>query len=179
MNTLPKTSDLLSNDYILPLLGASRAGYGPAGNFVSCQLTDENQIVVTVLDRTLVAYQLLADHPAYFLDYLDPDTGCTILVYHAKVWLPDIQKFRQGKYSQFSAEAKKRIKTFMGNFDVYGKFRTYSELEKQGEVKLRLHALDKTERARAYWENLLEVKLDPEAELENLPTPSCFVNLNE
>lgn len=176
MNNTQSTSDLLSNTYILPLLGLSRANYGQIGNFVSCRVTTDNKIVVEVLDRTLCAWNTLGGeqgHVAYLTDFTHPDTGTTFILYRADVWYADIQKFKEGKYSEFSAEAKYRIKKFSSVWNAYG------QCVKIADVPNAVHilALSKDPKLRSHLERELDCRVSPEAELLDVPSENNFITI--
>lgn len=163
-----KRSENLCNFYILPLLGLNKTSFGGSMNFVNSYLsTDSLYVVVELLQPTKETFE---SHTNYVLDF--EDKGRHLLVFGIpEEYLPSVEMFKAGKYSQFQTQAKELIKKKSGlNYKVPiggGKVRSARELL----------ALDKDQDLRRLLEEELKVKIDAEAELMDIPNDNNFYNL--
>jgi hypothetical protein len=161
-------SDNLCNFYILPLLGVNKSSFGGSGNFINSYLTTELTHVIVELRNPYGAYNT---HKEYVTDYYS-DQGILTVVFNLPVqFRATAAKFKEGRYSQFSSEAKQLIKSKSGlNYkipDGYGKLRSAK----------KLLALDKDKDLRKAMEEELAVKISPTAELMDIPDDTEFKEL--
>lgn len=161
-------SDNLCNFYILPLLSLNKSSFRDSKNFINSYLTPDLQYVIVELHSACDGY---ANHLHYVTDYID-DSGKTVVIFKLpQEWRATAAKFKDGKYSQFSSEAKQIIKSKSGlNYrlpDGNGKFRSAK----------KLLALDRDEDLRADLEKILGVRLPKDAELVSIPSESEFKSL--
>jgi hypothetical protein len=110
-------------------------------------------------------------HGHYRTDYRADSGVITVVFSLPPQFRATAAKFKEGKYSQFSSEAKQLIKAKSGlNYKV-----------PDGSGKLTsskiLLALDKDPDLRADWEKKLAVKLHPDAELMDIPSEREFKEL--
>jgi hypothetical protein len=99
--------------------------------------------------------------------------GAFLAVFEIPVYYrEDVEKFRQGKYSQFTDSAKNLIRKKSGL--------TYKVPVPGGGYRsaLELLALDKDKQLKKYWEDTLVVKLSDDAELASIPGDDNFYELN-
>jgi hypothetical protein len=103
----------IANYYVLPLLKLNKTSFGGDDNFVNSYITQDNEIVVVVKDRTLVPEENFMYNSEYLGDF---DTNSTtVIVYNQPPeFRADILKFAQGKYSEMSNRAKESIIMFSG-----------------------------------------------------------------
>lgn len=162
-----KRSDNLCNYYILPLLGLSKSSFGRASNFINSYISTDNKHIIVEVKELQGSFE---QHPNYVLDLF---SGTTLIVFSIPAeHMPTIIKFREGKYSQFSLQAKELIKKKSGlNYKVPtggGKVRSARELL----------ALDKDKDLKKLIEEELVVKLSNDAELVSIPDENNFYELN-
>lgn len=154
----------LCSYFILPLIGLNRLSFGDSKNFINSYLTPELTHIIVELQKPIGSYQ---DHSEYVTDYTK-DGVVTIIFRLPSIYRATAAKFKEGKYSQFSSEAKQLIKKKSGlNYKV-----------PNGAGKLhsskKLLALDKDVELKQHLEKELAVKLGKDAELLSIPDDSEF-----
>jgi hypothetical protein len=162
-----KRSDNLCNYYILPLIGLSKSSFGSMSNFINSYVSTDNKHIIVELKEARGSFE---EHPHYVTDIF---TGTTLIIFNVPAdIIPTIVKFREGRYSQFSPQAKELIKKKSGlNYKVPiggGKVRSARELL----------ALDKDKDLKKLIEEELVVKLGSDAELVSIPDENNFYELN-
>lgn len=134
--------------FVLPLLKLSKFNFNCSG-FINCYITtDLKKVVVKIADRVLLS-RIVLNHPDFFAIYEDTD-GYFLVVFSIRdKWAEDLKKFSEGKFSQFSDQAKQYI------------FR-YSKLPRNvmngNKIPVtdgRLLALEKHEAMRVMWKKRL------------------------
>lgn len=162
-----KRSDNLCNFYVLPLLGLNKTSFGGGSNFINSYVSEDSKYVVVELKEPKGAFE---SHYCYQFDF--QTNQATMIVFSIPSdFLPTVQQFREGKYSQFSVEAKELIKKKSGlNYKLSiggGKVRSARELL----------ALDKDKDLKRLLEEELAVKLHTDAELMDIPNEGNFYDL--
>lgn len=163
-----KRSDNLCNFYVLPLVGLNRTSFGSNVNFINSYVSHDNKHLVVELKEAKGDFE---HHPQYVLDAV-VNGIITVVFVLPQEFLPTVIKFREGKYSQFSDKAKELIKKKSGlNYKVpVGGGRVRSARE--------LLALDKDKDLKRLLEEELAVKLSTDAELQDIPGPEEFYQLD-
>ena len=149
----------LCSIYMLPLTGLNKNSFGDL-NFVNSYLAEDNVHLVVELKQVTTVIQ----HHSFFRFSFMRD-GRNYAAFEIPTQLRDtVSKFREGRYSEFSQEAKTVIirksgivpyKKVLSN----GKFSTARELL----------VLDKAEEERLEMERELGVKIEKNAELASIP----------
>jgi hypothetical protein len=160
----PKRSDNLCNFYILPLLGINKSSFGGSGNFVNSYLSNDLTHIIVELFQPLGNFE---GHPEYRVDYYQNGV-LTVVFYLPERFRRTATMFKEGKYSQFSSEAKQLIKSKSGL-----NYRVPRADGKLNSSKILL-ALDKDPSLKADWENTLGVRLHKDAELMDIPSDDEF-----
>ena len=138
----------LATYYVLPLVELSENSFGDAeetittdSNFINCYLTRENHIAVKVESSDRVPISIFSS-PYYFTDF-DTSEGYFIIFRVSTSYKEDLEKFRNGKYSTLSTNAKARISIYTGLSDKTRLIRVLSrdkilknELEKEYNIRL-------------------------------------------
>lgn len=164
-----KKSTNLCSTYILPLLGLSRYSFGPVDKFINSYVsTDDEHIVVECSNP----FTLVITCHANFKFSMENNGIYTAVFSIPTFYKKDVEKFKVGKYSQFSNSAKDLIRKKSGlKYKVPiqgGGYRSAMELL----------ALDKDKELKKYWEGLLNVELSDDAELASIPGEDNFYDLN-
>ncbi len=169
-----KRSVNLCSIYVLPLLGLNRWSFGMPEKFVNSYLSEDNEHVVVECKNPHPA--VITQHANFKFNF--EKDGSHFAVFEAPIgYKDDLMKFRQGKYSKFSENAKNQIRKKSGL--------TYKvPIPNKGGYKsaLELLALDKDKELKKYWETILSnpsspVVLDDDAELASIPGEDNFYEL--
>ncbi len=164
-----KRSINLCSCYILPLLGLNQFSFGNPERFVNSYVSEDDKHVVVECTHS---YSTIITNHANFKFNIEKE-GRHYAVFEVPVFYQsEVPKFREGKYSTFSVQAKELIKKKSG---LKYKSPTFSG---KFETSLELLALDKDKELKTYWEKKLNVKLDEDAELMSIPDETNFHRLN-
>ena len=131
-------------------------------NIKNVYITKSNrEIIVEVYDKENLKASYTRDK--YYLADIDTDDNTTLIIYLVPPKYDDeYVLFLQGKYSKFSKEAKDAIIKYSGL--------PYVEKKDGGVIAdQKILALLQDDRFRKYREETLNVKIDPEAELYDMP----------
>jgi len=164
-----KRSFNLCTIYVLPLVGLNKYSFGTTtDNYVNSYLSEDNSHVIVELKGYVG--NVITNKTSYRFAY--PKDGHNFVVFELPAnYRNDAEKFRQGKYSEFSEDAKKIIKKGSGlkhKVPVVGG---------KVETDIALLALDKDEELKQYLEKKLGVKLSANAELASIPGEDNFIEL--
>jgi len=164
-----KRSINLCSCYVLPLLGLNQFSFGHHDKFVNSYVSEDNLHVV--VECTHPYTSIITNH-ANFKFSFEKDGGQFAVFEVPVFYRQDVVKFKDGKYSTFSPQAKELVRKKSGlkykSPTMSGKF----------ETALELLALDKDIELRKYWEKLLDVKIAADAELMSVPDETNFYILN-
>lgn len=168
---MKKRNDLC-NCYILPLLNLNKTSFGGVSNFINSWLSKDLEHVVVEVKEVLTSPET---HEDYVTDF-KTDRGNTLIVYKLQPhWKPTAIKFKEGAYSQFSKEAKDRIKHKSGL-----NYKKRTDDPKYTRTARELLALDKDPDLRELIEAemaAIGVKLPKDAELISSPYEEDFYDL--
>lgn len=164
-----KRSFNLCTTYILPLIGLNKFSFGNNNDsYINSYLSEDDSHVIVELQGYVS--NLIANHANYRFAY--PKEGHNFVVFELpSSFKKDVQRFREGKYSEFSEDAKKLIRKKSGlkyKVPVVGG---------KVETDIALLALDKDQELREYLEKKLGVKLAESAELASIPGEENFLEL--
>lgn len=167
---IAKRSVNLCTIYVLPMLGLNRNSFSTdPKKFVNSYVSEDDLHVV--VECRVPFTSITKNHPNYEFDMLI--NGSYIAVFKVpEYYKADVKKFRAGKYSKFTESAKTAIKSKSG-------LRWQMKVamgEKESDIELL--ALDRAKELKKWWEDLLDVKLDSDAELMDIPGEENFYNLN-
>jgi hypothetical protein len=172
----------LCTHFILPLLKLNKFSFG-GSNFTNSFIASsdhvkdhlfitENYIVVQVIEIAYLSRRimLLDEYDGTYTD----GSNHSYLVYRVPLrWVKDLWKFKEGKFSEMSEDAKLKIIQWSGL--------SYRYLDhKSGQVvtDVRIMALNKEKPLKKWWENRI-VPLDPiEGELLSIPNGKSYINLD-
>lgn len=159
----------LCTHFILPLLKMNKFSFVNS-NFVNSYLTDQDHIVVQVVDRHFVHGKCVI-HPHFKGIMTDAEKYLYYVYKIPVIWHNDLQLFKQGRYSEMSRLAKDTIKTQSGL--------PHNVLNKDGKMVSdgRLVALDKGRELKAMWEEEIVPAEPIEGELLSIPSEGSFINL--
>lgn len=165
-----KRSDNLCNFYILPLIGLNKLSFGAASNFINSYISSDDKYIVVEMKEAKTQFQ---NHKNYNTDFVTIDK--VVVVFNIPQEFADtISKFRQGKYSHFTAQVKQTIKDKSGlKWKVKtsaGKTSTARELLALGDDKDH-------DDLRAILEEEIGVRLPKGAELISVPDEFNFYDL--
>ena len=160
-----KRSNNLCSIYMLPLIGLKPADFG-SDNFVSCYVDETNTYLVVELK------QITQTNNQFFRFQFKEDDKNFAVFEVPNVLRDTLSKFREGKYSQFSKDAKTVIQMRSGL--------AYKVKKPNGRYTSArdLLVLDKDEELRKVMEMELNVKIAPDAELASIPGEDNFYQLN-
>lgn len=152
--------------YLFPLLPLVAGNVEAAGPGRSYFVPEWNLLAMEAADPELM--RLFLDRPAVQLRHRD---GRRMLgLGFASRWAEDLQHFAAGRYSQFSPEARERIREFSG---------FAADVEHEGQVltDFRLLALDRAPVLQTLWREFLydDAEYSPldSGTLELLPAPDA------
>jgi hypothetical protein len=170
----------IANYYVLPLLKLNKTSFGGRDNFVNSYITQNEEIVVEVKDKTLVPEENFIDNSEYMGDF--DYNGSTIIVFNQpSEYRADILKFVQGKYSEMSNKAKESIILYSGL--PYNLVRKDLPLKPNGKYPVDtsryILALSKNPALRKLVETEIGQSLPPNAELITKPDMNNFYPLPE
>jgi hypothetical protein len=162
-----KRSDNLCNYYILPLVRLNSASFGGVLNFVNSYLSQDNRYVIVELKEARTDFE---KHSAYVADW--EEENLMVVFEIPEKYRRDAEKFREGKYSQFSQGAKELIRRGSGL--------KYREPAGKGQYRTarELLAFEKDETLRKTLESELAVKISKDAELMDIPHEGNFYTLD-
>jgi len=162
----------LSTYFLLPLLGLDKLRFGGEKNFLNSYLSrDGLYIYAEVLDCLFDGTNLpenkvyIGPSGSFFLEFNTPEK-----------WLPDVNLYMDGKYTQFSEKAKIRIR--QGSTLDYNK-----SIGLSCKTDVRLLALESFPKLKDMWTDIL---YDPKdavyrneigAELLSAPGDQCFLSV--
>lgn len=152
---------------MLPLIGLNPTSFG-TDKFVNSFIDETNKYIVVQLNGHIST--LVSNHANYRFGYTKDEFNYAVFEV-PEFYKPDVEKFRQGKYSQFSEQAKALIRKKSGLKYRIPKLGGYVETDK------KLMALDKDPLLRSDLEERLGVKIDEEAELASIPGEDNFLQL--
>lgn len=155
---------------MLPLLGLNRFSFSNVeSNFINSYIAEDD--IHLVVEMKCQVTTIISNQPTYKLKF--EKNGVHYAVFEIPVFYrPDVKKFREGKYSQFSESAKATIRKKSG-------LRYRVPLKGGGWTSAReLLALDKDKDLRKTLEKELVVQIDDDAELASIPGPENFYALN-
>lgn len=175
-----KRSVNLCSTYVLPLLGLNRWSFGLPERFVNSYVNEDNTHIVVECTSPFTA--TITQHASFKFSF-ERDNKYFAVFESPIGYKEDIQRFREGKYSLFSENAKNLIRKKSGlsyKVPVPGKGGFKSALE--------LLALDKDKELKKYWEKKLStweehpgsgsvVKIEDDAELASIPGGDNFYEL--
>lgn len=164
-----KRSVNLCSTYMLPLLGLNKWSFGSPEKFVNSYINEDNKYIVVECTHPFSA--IITNHANF--KFSMETANSYLAVFEIPVYYrEDVEKFRQGKYSQFTDSAKNLIRKKSGL--------TYKVPVPGGGYRsaLELLALDKDKQLKKYWEDTLSVKLSDDAELASIPGDDNFYELN-
>jgi len=156
--------------YLLPLTRLNKYAFGH-NNFKQCYVNRDNPMLLHVevfyipmrIDQQQTFQYAQKQDGRMFITFLLPDE-----------WLADVDLFLQGKYSQFSSDAKRRIVDHAGL--------SYKQIKSENGkpyTDARLMAIDDDLKMRTflkvYIENALGVRLNASDELMSPPNYDCFI----
>lgn len=180
---LPKDKSLAYH-LLFPLLRLPHTSLGSPENHLNTFLSSHNTLVLELADRTSIQPRAFT-HPNLVADYRAE--GSQWLVYSVPEFTQELTLFREGKYSQFSPEAKKLFRAqWASNYTslsippkgVDGKYLplTPSQIE---EALLYWSLAPDTTTAISYWVELLDIKphILP-ADLYYLPTSEEYIDID-
>lgn len=177
MDNKPQTVENMANYFALPLLSLNKTSFG-VGNFISSFVSDKGEIVVQVSDMNKVPQAVLA-HPNYVFDIeLGDEDGTSILVFtEPELFAGTLNKFKEGKYSEFTAAAKNQLKGYSGL-----PYKAVKIGSKEPFTADLLLALDKDPGLRARREADLtgdggRVRIPEDVELLSKPSESNFITI--
>ena len=144
--------------YILPLLKLNKSSYG-VGNFLGSYISKDGWIVVKV--KSLKTIQVAWNHHSTYHMHIEME-DYDLIVYSIPVeYIDDFHRFMKGQYSKFSFGAKNTIKR-------------YSNVSKDSDIYM---VLDKDPKLKERLEDSLGVRLDVEAELEDIPGDNNYITI--
>jgi len=144
--------------FILPLAGVSKSKFGGDLNFIDTYLKkDLTSIYVEVFDSILVQGAI----PEY-KEFTDANDKTYLEFSINPNFKSDVEKFIEGKYSQFSNRAKTIIRTNSGLM-----YRKVVGLTSRTDI--RLLALDKSPLLKELWDDFLDMNVGDEMELLSKP----------
>lgn len=155
--------------YLLPLLKLNMDTFG-LNNFLDCQVTPDGRfLIVKVRDLEFVEDPY---HSSCYVTCFTYKSESYIAFVLGPKWRHAFEKFREGKYSQFTEETKKTIITYCGL--------NWKAPSSDGKIitDARLLALYKAPELRQLIEDQLDVLLD-DSELMNPPGPQVFLEIPE
>lgn len=168
-----KRSYNLCSTYILPLVGLNRWSFGAPENFVDSYINQDNSYVVVKLKSVTVAVTAI---PSFKFKF-ERDNESYAVFEIPERFRDCVDKFREGKYSQFSDAAKLTIRKKSGL--------RYKAPQANGTVRSarELLALDKDRELRKAIERELSnpgspVVISEEAELMSIPDKNNFIDLS-
>lgn len=147
--------------FILPLCKVHLNKNFGKGNIKNVYLNrDNNEVIVEIYDKERLKSSYTRDK--FYLADMDTDDGATLIIYLIPPkYVNERQLFLEGKYSQFSEEAKKDVIRYSGL--------PYTEMTDGVNADRKILALLKDDRLKKYMEETLDIKLDPSAELYDMP----------
>jgi hypothetical protein len=175
-NFLEKDNDNLANYLVLPLLSLSKASFGEE-NFINAYIGEKRDLIaVEVKETSEELITAIENHPCYTTD-LDIEERSFILFKLPLEFKPDIDKFAEGKYSEYTEKAKVLLRKYSGlKYKV--RVRDPKDPSREGYVTHAfLRALDKDQDLRREMEHFLGVKIDSKQELLELPRKQNYSEL--
>ena len=170
---LERQGDNLANFHILPLLKLNKASFGE-DNFMNAYISEKRDyIIVRVIELEDGLITAMEKHPHYVTD-IEDDGKYLILFTIPEEFKKEVDKFTEGKYSEFSDTAKDLIRTYSGlKYNV--KVTTSKGTAQVTHAFLR--ALVKDNDMRIQMEDYLGVKIDKSQELLAAPHEQNYYSL--
>jgi hypothetical protein len=164
-----KRSVNLCSTYVLPLLGLNQYSFGSPDKFVNSYLSEDDEHLVVECVNPFST--IITNHTNFKLSF-DRDNKHFAVFNIPDYYKPDVKKFKEGKYSQYTESAKNIIRKKSGL--------TYKVPVAGGGYKsaLELLALDKDKELKKWWDEKLAVKISDDAELMSIPGEDNFYVLN-
>lgn len=170
----------LSTWFLLPLIQLNKFSFGGA-NFVESYVNAAGTVLsVEVIDLRLC--DSFQGHPEYIGEG-NAEKHSFIFFELPGRWSTDFDKFKIGKYSELSDEAKQFIYAYSGL-----KYNAVDEGSGQSITDARLMALEKSDILRKKWEDELGVyvgkykkpaRLDINQELLSIPSSKTFMEFEQ
>lgn len=156
--------------YVLPLMRLSFRDFGGEENFKNSYLShDMKKLYIKVLDSNFFK----TSFHSWKLHITDTSEVYVELDIPLE-FAPDIQLFSEGKYSEFSNDAKLLITTHSGLI-----WRKLIKGEVVPVTDARLLALEKNNQdLRAFWESVIGYDMPEDSELMSKPEESTYLTLN-
>lgn len=160
----------LCTTYILPLIGFNKWSFDTVNdNLVNSFVSEDNKYVVIKLRKKIA--NSLTETPRFQFGFSRDGFYYGVFTVPEK-FIPDVKLWREGKYSQLSADCKWVIRKKSG-------LKYYEPYAKGGSViAIELLVLDKDKSLREGMEEYLGEKIDPNAELGSIPGKDNFYALN-
>lgn len=157
--------------YVMPLLKLNKYSFGPQ-NFDQCRMTLDGKFLEICLHFDV---PFLHDHECFLSSYTKEGRDYVVMQIPER-WWPDVELFKQGKYSKFSFDAKEMIRNYsmlMLKQVHPGTLKTYTDA--------RLMALDSDEDQRRLLREKLEEELNcsipSDLELISVPADQNYTEL--
>jgi hypothetical protein len=163
----------LCTHFILPLLKLSKFSF-VTSNFMNSYLAQDSlpsntRILAQVIDLSLVN-KTIFKHKDYLATYKDVEGYYYLSFKIPDTWITDVTYFRTGRFSRMSEMAKDYIKRYSQL--------PYQQKGKEGtETDGRLLALDRHEKLKAMWENVIGTSLKDEDELLSIPGEESYTDV--
>jgi hypothetical protein len=160
----------LCTTYVLPLVGLNKFSFSAVNdNFVNSYVSEDNNHVIVQHKTKLPA--VVIENTRYEFGFEKDGYYYGVFEIPEK-FVPDVQLWREGKYSKLSDDCKWILRKKSG-------LRYYRPYSTGGaEVAYELLVLDKDQELRALMEKYLDCKIDPSAELGSIPGEDNFYTLD-
>lgn len=146
------TSRNLTTWFLLPLIHLNQDSFG-MGNFVESYVNSSGLLLTIELRSLMYLTDPKLRKHDQFIKESELRSKAWMWFRLPEEWQTDFERFKSGKYSRFSSEAKHLIRNYGGDDDI------------------RLMALDRDPYLRRWWERELGLRPLPE-DLDLLPIPS-------
>lgn len=160
--------DNFCNYYLLPLLKLNKDKFGE-GNFINSYVDKKNNLLLVKIKNKEIEYEYY-NNDNFVTDYKENDNEYHIIFAIPPIFHKDVNRFKEGKYSELSNRAKLLIKTYSG----------LSLNRKDGTKRksdFRILILNKHPELKKRLEDLMGEKISEDAELASVPFDSNFVEL--
>ena len=166
---LQNKEDNFCNYYVLPLLRLNVYSFGK-GNFVNSYLDIKNKLLLVKIKNK----RKLAEYYSFYAKHNDfvAETEQQIIYRIPKEFYKDLERFKEGKYSEFSEISKKLIKKHSGL--VLGQ--KLAGGKQSSDFKILV--LEKHAALRVKLEELVGQKIPSYQELASPPFKENFININ-
>ena len=160
----------LCSIYMLPLTGLNKSSFGES-NFINSYLAEDNVHLVVELKQVTT---VILHHSFFRFSFMRD--GRNYAAFEIPTQLRDtLPKFREGRYSEFSQEAKTVIiRKLKSDTMPYKKVLANGQFSTAREFLV----LEKKEEERLMMEKELAVKIEKNAELASIPGSENFIELH-